>query len=67
MELPRQRVRAIAMSALGQKQTFALQTGMSALHPKADIPSADCNVRFVLTADMKCPMLLLLRSSAASR
>ena len=25
------------MSALGQKQTFAVQNGMSALHPKADI------------------------------
>ena len=25
------------MSALGQKQTFAVQTGMSALPPKADI------------------------------
>ena len=25
------------MSALGQKQTFAAQKGMSALHPKADI------------------------------
>ena len=25
------------MSALGQKQTFALQKGMSALPPKADI------------------------------
>jgi hypothetical protein len=28
------------MSALGQKQTFAPQTGMSALPPKADICSA---------------------------
>ena len=27
------------MSALGQKQTFAVQKGMSALPPKADIPS----------------------------
>jgi hypothetical protein len=26
------------MSALGQKQTFAPQKGMSALPPKADIP-----------------------------
>ena len=28
------------MSALGQKQTFAVQTGMSALPPKADIHRA---------------------------
>jgi hypothetical protein len=28
---------AIGMSALGQKQTFAVQKGMSALPPKADI------------------------------
>jgi hypothetical protein len=26
------------MSALGHKRTFAVQKGMSALHPKADIP-----------------------------
>ena len=25
------------MSALGHKRTFAVQNGMSALHPKADI------------------------------
>ena len=25
------------MSAMGQKQTFAVQNGMSALHPKADM------------------------------
>jgi hypothetical protein len=28
------------MSALGQKQTFAAQNGMSALPPKADMPAA---------------------------
>ena len=28
------------MSALGQKQTFAVQNGMSALPPKADMCSA---------------------------
>jgi hypothetical protein len=27
----------VVMSALGQKQTFAVQKGMSALPPKADI------------------------------
>ena len=32
-----------AMSALGQKQTFAVQKGMSALPPKADIHV--CSVR----------------------
>ena len=31
------------MSALGQKQTFAPQKAMSALHPKADIRSAKTN------------------------
>jgi hypothetical protein len=29
---------ASAMSALGQKRTFAVQKGMPALPPKADIP-----------------------------
>jgi hypothetical protein len=38
-------VALVAMSALGQKQTFAMQNGMSALPPKADIPSAERNVR----------------------
>ena len=35
------------MSALGQKQTFALQNGMSALPPKADMCGAKGDVRFV--------------------
>ena len=35
------------MSALGHKQTFAVQTGMSALPPKADMCSAQADVRFV--------------------
>jgi hypothetical protein len=34
------------MSALGQKQTFAVQKGMSALPPKADICSATRDVCF---------------------
>ena len=42
----------LAMSALGQKQTFALQQVMSALHPKADMCSATWYVRFVPLADM---------------
>jgi len=34
------------MSALGQKQTYALQQAMSALPPKADMCSAFIYVRF---------------------
>ena len=40
------------MSALGQKQTFAVQNGMSALTPKADIGGRSRNVRFVPKADL---------------
>jgi hypothetical protein len=40
------------MSALGQKQTFAMQEGMSALPSKADIGAAQINVRFVPIADI---------------
>ena len=40
------------MSALGQKQTFAMQNVMSALTPKADMCSAQADVRFVPKADM---------------
>ena len=39
------------MSALGQKRTYAVQNGMSALPPIADICSA-ANVRFVPIADI---------------
>src|SRR5262249_6477031 len=42
------------MSALGQKQTFALHQPMSALHPKADICSAVGYVRFGPLADTAC-------------
>ena len=35
------------MSALGHKQTFAVQIGMSALPPKADIVPTIADVRFV--------------------
>ena len=41
------------MSALGQKQTFAVQNVMSALPPKADMCSALAHVRFVPIADME--------------
>jgi hypothetical protein len=40
------------MSALGQKQTFAVQKGMSALPPKADIGRRHSNVCFVPKADI---------------
>ena len=40
------------MSALGHKQTFAVQNGMSALRPKADMCSALGDVRFVPIADI---------------
>ena len=40
------------MSALGQKQTFAVQNAMSALPPKADMCGALTNVRFVPIADI---------------
>src|SRR5262245_64472391 len=41
-----------AMSALGQKQTCAVQTDMSALPPKADMCSATRDVRFGPKADI---------------
>ena len=40
------------MSALGHKRTFAVQNGMSALPPKADMCSATRYVRFVPIADI---------------
>ena len=40
------------MSALGQKQTCAVQNGMSALPPIADMCSALADVRFVPKADI---------------
>jgi hypothetical protein len=41
------------MSALGQKQTFALQKAMSALLPKADMCGATAHVRIGPIADMQ--------------
>ena len=41
------------MSALGQKQTFAVQNVMSALPSIADICSATRDVRFVPIADIE--------------
>ena len=43
---------ALMMSALGQKQTFAVQNGMSALHPIADMCGATRYVRYVPEPDM---------------
>ena len=43
------------MSALGQKQTFAVHYVMSALHPKADMCGATRDVRFVPTATCRGP------------
>ena len=40
------------MSAFGHKQAFAVQKGMSALPPKADMCSATRYVRFVPIADI---------------
>ena len=40
------------MSALGHKRTFAVQLGMSALPPKADMCGALSEVRFVPIADI---------------
>jgi hypothetical protein len=45
----------VAMSALGQKQTCAVQKGMSALPPKADIPGGYPHVCFVPRADIGRP------------
>ena len=54
----------IQMSALGQKQTFAAQNGMSALPPKADIRRGQLDVRFVPKAGIYgaiiCPYGLAL-------
>jgi hypothetical protein len=47
------------MSALGQKQTYAVQTVMSALPPKADMCGAIRDVRFGPIADI----LQIIRSS----
>jgi len=43
---------AVAMSALGQKQTCAVQDAMSALPPKADMCGATRDVRFGPKADI---------------
>ena len=47
------------MSALGHKRTCAVQNGMSALPPKADMCGAITNVRLVPIADIVCPEINL--------
>ena len=44
--------RSNLMSALGQKQTRAVQQVMSALHPKADMCDATGDVRYGPIADI---------------
>ena len=44
------------MSALGHKQTYAVQNGRSALPPKADICSAQAHVCFGPKADITPPI-----------
>src|SRR5262245_655661 len=52
------------MSALGQKQTFAVQTAMSASLPKADICSAQAHVRYGPKADIRLSLRLGIYSEA---
>jgi hypothetical protein len=52
------------MSALGQKQTCAVQNGMSALPPKADMCVAISNVRFGPIADIGLLFEHLVRAPA---
>jgi hypothetical protein len=41
------------MFALGHKRTYAVQKSMSALPPKADMCSAQADVRYVPIADIR--------------
>ena len=52
------------MSALGQKRTCAVQNGMSALPPKADMCGAKRYVRFVPVADIDASIRLLRQRGA---
>ena len=49
------------MSALGQKQTFAVQNGMSPLPPIADIRRCKQHVRFVPKADIEVDLASSLK------
>jgi len=57
---------ATLMSALGQKQTYAVQNGMSALPPRADICSATAYVRFGPKADIEPSYSITLSARASS-
>ena len=61
----RLRTMARGMSALGQKQTCAVQNGMSALPPKADMCGAQVDVRLVPIADI--PQVIRANRKTASR
>src|SRR5262245_16750165 len=50
------------MSALGHKRTCAVQNGMSALHPKADM----CDALTCVRGHMQCPLYPRKRTSVAS-
>src|SRR5262249_15394673 len=52
--------KACKMSALGQKQTFALHQPMSALPARADMCGATRDVRFGPQADIRTPVFGLL-------
>ena len=54
------------MSALGQKQTWRIETAMSALPPKADIGERDHHVRFVPEADIRLPYSMTSAAAASS-
>src|SRR5262245_29528687 len=45
--------RGLLMSALGQKQTYAVQRGMSTLPPKPDMCGALADVRYGPEADIR--------------
>ena len=56
----------VAMSAMGQKQTFAVQKRMSALPPIADMCSAKRDVRFVPIADIALCYSIIASARASS-
>jgi hypothetical protein len=57
----------LGMSALGHKRTYAVQKGMSALHPKADIPFASGEPRCGVSGIVRsCYRKLIAAPVAAS-
>ena len=51
-------IKLVDMSALGHKRTYAVQKGMSALPPKADIDWKLSHVHFVPIADIALPLAI---------